>query len=298
MKSLPIAPREDRRFHGILLIIAAVTCFTMIDSSAKWLVKSLPPIEVVFARYLGHLLIVALIALPVYGLALLRTNALKQQLWRASMLLSSTVLNFIAVQFLPLAMTASILFTLPLWVCALSVPLLGEKVGIRRWAAIIVGFIGVLVVVRPGMAGFHWAALVSLASALCVAFYFIETRRLAGVDATATMQFYAALVATLLIAPFALWQWVWPATLLDGMVFATIGFWGWLGHQLLTMAYRLAPATTLAPFTYLQLIPMTLAGYVFFGDVPDRWVFIGGTIVVGSGMYVWFRERQLSKVKS
>lgn len=293
MKAPAVTPREERRLQGIVLILAAISCFTMIDSSAKWLVRSLPPLEVVFIRYLGHLLIVSAYGFSLYGLSLMKTQALGGEVWRAVVLLASTVLNFLAVQYLPLATTAAITFTSPLWVCALSIPLLGERVGPRRWAAIVVGFLGVLVVVRPGMAGFHWATLLSISAALSVSLYVIETRRLAGVDAIITQQFYGAVFATILICPFALFNWVWPSSPLEWAVFLSIGFWGWLGHLLLTMAYRLAPATTLAPFTYMQLIPMTIAGYVFFGDQPDLWVFIGGAIVVSSGLYVWYRERHL-----
>jgi drug/metabolite transporter (DMT)-like permease len=295
MRVLAAAPREERKLLGIILLMGAVTCFTMIDSCAKWLVQSLPPMEVVFVRYAGHLLLVLLFYLPLYGGSLFRTAAPKREFWRASMLLGSTVLNFTAVQFLPLATTASIAFTIPLWVTALSIPLLGEKVGPRRWAAIVIGFVGVLVVVRPGLTGFHWATLLSLGTALCASLYMIETRKLAGVDATATLQFYAALLATVIIAPFALMVWVWPEGWVNWTVFCMIGFWGWLGHQLLTIAYRYAGASLLAPFGYLQLLPMTLAGYLFFNDRPDQWVFIGAGIVVSSGLYVWYREQQLSK---
>lgn len=295
MRVLTIAPREEKRFLGMLLLVAAVTCFTGIDSSAKWLVQTLPPIEVAFVRYLGHFVIVVVLFLPVYGSNLWKSKAPKREFWRAAMLLCSTLLNFTAVQYLPLATTASIAFTLPLWVCALSIPLLGEKVGLRRWVAIIVGFGGVLIVVRPGFESFHWAAFLSLGTALCAGLYMIETRRLAGIDATATQQFYASMLATAMIAPFALLQWEWPQTNLDWALFVSIGFWGWLGHQLLTIAYRLAPASTIAPLTYLQLIPMTLAGYLFFNDRPDIWVFIGASVVVSSGIYVWYRERVLNR---
>lgn len=294
MKTLEVAPREERRLYGFLLILAAITCFTAIDSSAKWLVRSLPPMEVVFIRFLGHLLMVLILYLPTYGLNLARSAAPRREIWRAGLLFSGTILNFFAVKFLPLATTSSIFFTVPLWVCALSIPMLGEKVGLRRWAAVVIGFCGVLIVVQPGFAGFHWATGLSVLAALSASLYFIETRRLAGVDATATQQFYVAFVATLVLAPFALFDWSWPATALDWFAFASIGFWGWLGHQLLIIAYRMAPASVLAPFGYLQLLPMTLAGFLFFGDRPGPWVFIGASVVIGSGLYVWYRERKLT----
>lgn len=290
-----VAPREERRVEGILLMVAALTCFTGIDSSAKWLVQSLPPLEVAFVRYLGHFVLVLAIYLPLYGASLWRTRALGREIWRGVFLLGSTVLNFIAVQFLPLATTSSIAFTSPLWLCALSGPLLGEKVGIRRWSAVIAGFLGVLVVIQPGTASFHWAVFLSLGMAVSVSLYAIMTRRLAGTDATETQQFYAALVAVVALAPVAFLEWRWPEGGVDWTLFLAIGFFGWLGHQLLTMAFRLAPATVLAPITYVQLVPMTLAGYLFFGDRPDVWVFVGAAIVVGSGLYVWARERQLAR---
>jgi drug/metabolite transporter (DMT)-like permease len=294
LRVLTAAPREERKLLGILLILAGVVCLTLVDSAAKWLVQSMPPMEVVFVRYLGHLAIVLLITLPVHGLSLFRTNAPRQEIWRGLTLLGATLFNFTAVKYLPLATTATIAFTAPLWIAALSGPLLGEKVGLRRWAAVGVGFLGVLVVVQPGLAGFHWATLLALGTALCAALYMISTRQLAGVDATATQQLYAAGIAALVIAPLALLDWHWPATSLDWFAFVMIGFWGWLGHQVITIAHRYADASLLAPYFYLELIPMTLAGYLIFHDRPDIWVFVGAGIVVASGLYVWYRERQLA----
>ena len=290
LRTLAAAPREERKLLAILLFLAGMVCFTLIDSCAKWLVQTLPPMEVVFIRYLGHLALVLVFYLPFYGLSLMRSQAIWREIWRGLMLLGGTYLNFTAVKYLPLATTAALAFTAPLWITALSIPLLGERVGARRWAAVVVGFLGVLVVVRPGFEGFHWATLVALGTALCASLYFIETRKLAGVDSAGTQQFYAALIATVLIAPLALADWHWPVGAFDWFIFVIIGFWGWLGHQLITIAYRYAQASLLAPFTYAQLIPMTLAGYLFFHDRPDVWVFLGAGIVVTCGLYVWYRE--------
>ncbi len=295
MRALAAAPREERKLLGILLVLGGVTCLTLVDSAAKWLVQTMPPMEVVFVRYLGHLLIVLLLALPLHGLSLLRSAALGQEIWRGLALLAATLCNFTAVKYLPLATTAAIAFTAPLWIAALSGPLLGERVGPRRWIAVAVGFLGVLVVVRPGFVGFEWATLLALGTALGAALYMISTRRLAGVDATATQQFYAALIATVAIAPLAVAEWQWPDGWIDWTSFLLIGFWGWLAHQMITIAHRYADASLLAPYSYLQLIPMTLAGYLFFHDRPDIWVFIGAGIVVASGLYVWYRERQLAE---
>jgi len=287
-----VSPREDRRTAGMLLIIMAVTSFTGIDSSAKWLVVSLSPVEIVFVRYFGHFLFVLLFGLRSHGLSIAHTEAPRREIWRAVLLLAGTLLNFMAVKFLPLSMTAAIFFTIPLIVASLSMPLLREHVGLRRWGAILVGLLGILIVIRPGFAGFHWAALLSVGAAVCAALYTIETRHLAGVDASFTQQFYAALVASVLIAPFAISGWQWPHGALNWAVFITIGFWGWFGHQMLTVAYRFAPAAVLTPYNYFQIIPMTLAGYLIFANKPDIWVLLGSAIVVASGLYIWLRKRK------
>ena len=146
-------------------------------------------------------------------------------------------------------MTAAIMFSGPLWVCLLSIPLLGERVGPRRWAAILVGFFGILVVTRPWTGPLHWAVALSLGAALCGALYSLMTRMLAGRDSTTTQQFYAGLIATLGIAPLALADWTWPSGAASWFAFFAIGVFGWGGHQLLIIAHRFAPASTLAPFS-------------------------------------------------
>ena len=177
----------------------------------------------------------------------------------------------------------------------LSILFLGERVGWRRWAAIAVGFCGVLIVMRPWGASFHWAMLLSMGTVICASTYQILTRRLAGVDTTQTQQFYAALVATVVIAPFAFLDWQWPREGAGWAAFVLIGVFGWVGHQLLTVAHRYAPASVLAPFVYLQLVFMTASSVWIFGSTPDEWVFIGAAVVIASGLYIWLRERQIGK---
>jgi drug/metabolite transporter (DMT)-like permease len=287
---------EERRLHAIALMVLAVTGFTGIDTCAKWLVlDGLPTAQVVFVRYLGHLLIVVALALPA-GDAVFRSRNLGAVAVRGLALLASTVLNFAALGFLPLTMTAAIMFSMPLWVCLLSIPFLGERVGPRRWAAILVGFGGILVVTRPWSGTMHWAAMLSLGAALCGALYAILTRRLAGRDSTATQQFYAALVATVGTAPLALADWAWPTGAASWLAFVAIGGFGWAGHQLMIVAHRYAPASTLAPFTYTQIVAMTASSWLIFAQPPDAWVLVGGGIVVASGLYIWLRERTLSAV--
>lgn len=290
-----VPPLADRRLAAILLSLVALLIFTGVDTCAKWLVQAgLPIPQVVFTRYVGHLALVLVLAFMA-GEGLWRTENRGTALLRGGALLASTVTNFWALSYLPLATTAAILFTSPLWVCLLSIPMLGERVGPRRWMAIGVGFIGVLVVTRPLSGSAHWAMLLSLVASVCVALYSILTRRLAGRESTATLQFYAALIATLGTAPLALGDWHWPTDAPGWLALALIGVFGWGGHQLLTVAHRFAPASVLAPFVYVQIVFMTASGWIIFGDAPDGWVLAGAGIVVASGFYIWLIERQQAR---
>jgi drug/metabolite transporter (DMT)-like permease len=200
-----------------------------------------------------------------------------------------------ALKFLPLTVSGSIFFTQPLILCALSIPLLGEQVGWRRWVAIVIGFVGVLVIVRPGTAAFHPAIILSLLAATFGALYMLLTRKLAGIDSTTTQQFYAGLVATVCAAPFAIGGWAWPADAPGWFAFVLIGIAALVGHQFLTTAHRFAPASVLAPFGYLQIIFMITSSWLIFQQPPDVWIFLGAPIVIASGLYIWLRERQLAK---
>ena len=289
-------PLEDRRGLAIAMMLLAFACFTALDSSAKWLVTTgMSPWAAVFARYAVHLAIVAALILPEQGLNSLHSHAPLRETLRAALLLGSTVCNFIAVQYLPLTLTSTIFFSIPIFVCVLSIPLLGETVRARRWAAIVVGFIGILIVTRPWTGTFHWAMMLSVTAALGASLYQILTRMLAGVDSTNTQQLYAGLVATVGVAPMAYLHWSWPGDDLAWILFATMGAFGWLGHQMLTVAHRYAPASVLAPFVYVQLIYMTASSWIVFSQPPSVWILAGAPIIIGSGFYIWWRERQLKE---
>jgi drug/metabolite transporter (DMT)-like permease len=294
-----IRPVEDRRLLGIGLALAGYFCFTIIDSCAKYLSShGLPTIEVVFVRYAAQLLIVSAIFFPQRGLALTTTRNLPIELIRGLALMGSTIFNFIAITYLPLTITSAIMFTSPLILCALSIPMLGEKVGWRRWLAILVGFAGVIVIVHPGTAAFHPAVFLSLLGATFGAVYMLLTRKLAGVDATTTQQFYSGLVATLCIAPFALGGWTWPSDAGGWFAFGLIGLAALIGHQFITTAHRFSPASVLAPFSYFQIIFMTASSWLIFNQPPEFWLYVGAPIVIASGLYLWLRERQLAKTVS
>ena len=294
--SRPYSPPAEQRLLGIGLALAAYLMFTGIDSSAKWLgMVGISFIQIVFLRYAIHLVLVATIHLPRHGRTMVRSGNIRLQFFRALALLGATSCNFLAVQFLPLTVTGSIAFTVPLLICALSVPLLGEQVGWRRWSAIAVGFLGVLVIVRPGTDAFHPATLLSLAAALSTAFYMLLTRKVSSYDSAATSQFYVGIFATVFLLPVVPFFWSFPSTAGGWFVFFSIGVFGFVGHQLITVASSLAPATVLAPFSYFQIFFLAAASWIIFNQPPDVWLYVGAPIVIGSGLYIWLRERELAK---
>lgn len=293
--STALRPVEDRRLAGIALMVIAYLLFTAIDSCAKWLALAGFPIwQISAVRFAGHALLVLGLFLPTEGLRMAVARRPGLVAVRGLCLLCGTLFNFVAVRHLPLTLTATIFFTMPLMVCALSVPLLGERVGARRWTAIAVGFLGVVVATRPWEAGLHWAVACSFGATLSASFYALLTRRLAGVDSAATQQIYASALPAFVLAPVAAFDWHWPTRAPDWVALSLIGVFGFAGHQLMTRAHRYAPASVLAPFVYTQLAFMTASSWLVFGQAPDRWMIAGGVIVLASGLYVWNRERRLA----
>ncbi len=286
------ADSAGNRLTGIGLISLTYVLFTLLDGSAKWLVGSVPVIVVVWLRFLTHTVFASALLFPMRGLALVRTRHLRWHLVRGLMFMAMTGMNFWALQYLQLTVTASIFFTVPILVVLMSAPLLGEKMDARRWAAILTGFAGVLVIVRPGSASFHPAMLLSLVNAVLVAMFNLMTRKLAAYDPPETIQFLPAVVASVGLAPFALAAWQSPTGWREWTVICLLGVFGGAGHYLLALAHRYAPASTLAPFLYQQLLYMALFGYLVFGSVPDTAVWAGAAIVIASGLYLFARERR------
>ncbi len=281
----------SNRLIGIGLMSITFLCFALLDCGAKWLVQTLPVLQVVWLRFLFHALFSTALMLPRIGSGLLRTKRPKLQFLRAMFMPVMTGLNFWALQYLQLAETGAIQFSVPIIIALIAAPLLGERMDAARWAAILVGFAGVLVIVRPGTQGFHPALILSLLNAVLYALFNLMTRQLAAHDAPETTQFWSSVGATLAITPFALFFWQTPPGALQWTVLVLIGVSGGLGHYLLALAHRYAPASVLAPFLYQQIIWMVLLGYLVFGDLPDAAVVLGAAIVIGSGGYLLYRER-------
>jgi drug/metabolite transporter (DMT)-like permease len=285
------ADSARNRLIGIGLVSLTYLLFSLLDGSAKWLVGTLPVIVVVWLRFVTHVLFAGIVLFPVRGLALIRTRHLRWHVLRALMFVAMTGINFWALQYLQLTVTSSIFFSVPLMIALASAPLLGEKLDAGRWLAILAGFAGVLVIVRPGGAEFHPAMLASVLNAMLYAAFMLMTRRLAAYESPETIQYLPAVGAAIGLAPFALAAWQSPEGWLEWTVACLLGVLGGCGHYLLALAHRYAPASVIAPFLYQQVIYMALFGYLVFGDVPSPAVWIGAAIVIASGLYLFARER-------
>jgi drug/metabolite transporter (DMT)-like permease len=285
------AEAPGRRLAGIALMCGALICFACLDASAKWAGRSVDPLVTTWARYAFSVVLVSIVLNPITTPGLTRTRRPLLQIGRSLLLLISTALNFLALQHLQLTQTVSIQFAAPLIIALMAGPLLGERMGPRRLAAVVVGFLGVLVVTRPGFGGVHPAALYSVAGAVCYALYNISTRFLAAHDSSATTLFYSGLAGVVVMTPILPFVWTTPPDALTWVLLAATGLFGAVGHWLLILAHARAPAGVLAPFIYSQLLWMLAAGYLIFGDVPDRWTLAGAAIVIASGLYLLYRER-------
>jgi drug/metabolite transporter (DMT)-like permease len=288
-------PAPSATLTGIGLYSLALICFTVLDTSAKWLGQHHDPLMVVWARYAFSVVLVMALINPWTRPGALRTRRPLLQGVRSLLLLMSTIFNFLALQHLQLAETTTILFATPFAIALIAGPMLGEWVGWRRMIAITVGFLGVLVVMRPGLGGLHPAAFLVLLSVVCYAFYNVLTRMLSTVDSSETTMIYSGLAGVVVMTPVLPAVWTPPESGLAWGLLVLTGVCGAVGHWLVIRAHKHAAASTLAPFIYTQLIWMALAGLVVFGQWPDRWTLIGGAIVVGSGLYLLHREQTIAK---
>jgi drug/metabolite transporter (DMT)-like permease len=290
-----IAHQRRQRLIGIALMCGAVALFAVLDTTAKYLNTQMDSLEIAWARYTSAFVLTLIVSNPFTHTKLLRTASLKLQLTRSVLLVASTVLNFLALRWLQLDEVLSIIFTFPFIVAIASGPLLGEWIGWRRWCAIGFGFAGVLVITRPGFGGMHPAALLSLAATICYGLYAVITRIVSRVDSNQTTLFYANFIGALVMLPIIPFVWQTPGNWTIALMLIATGVLGSLGHFFLISGHKLAPAAVLSPFIYTQLIWVVILGYLVFDHVPTQWTMAGAAMVIGSGLYLLYRERQVGK---
>ncbi|WP_342077623.1 DMT family transporter [Yoonia sp. SS1-5] len=278
---------------AIVMMLMANFLFSTVDTSAKWLMGlGASALQMAFLRYAGHFAIsLGLFAWRGKAGPALVTDRVALVILRGGLLVVSTLGNFLALSYLPLTITSAIMFSAPIIVAFLSVQLLGEPVGPWRWSAIILGAVGVMIVIQPFGDDFRWAALLSVFNALTLALYSILTRKLAQTVPTPVLQFYTGAIGTLVFAPMAYLVWQPSADPLVWLCWATLGFSGWAGHELLTRAHAIAPASLLMPFSYSFLIYMTVFDVAIFGFLPDLVEIAGIMVIVMSGLVIWYRGR-------
>lgn len=287
--------RTSRPLLGVLFMCTACALFPIMNGLVKLLATTYEPQQIVWFRIVSHLVLVAAVFMPQMGLGLLRTRRIGTQFVSSVMMLLSTLFFFSAVKSIPVAEAISVTFVAPLAVVLLAWPLLGERITLFRMAAVIVGFSGVLIVIRPGSAVFQWASLLLLGSAVCYAIYQILIRRLAGIDQPATSIFYSVLLGAIIMSIWLPFVWKLPVNWTDWALLCSLGVFGAMGHYCVAKAMTYASANFVAPFNYTQMIGSVIVGYLMFAEVPDLWTWGGTAVIVGAGLMVGWQGRKPQK---
>jgi len=282
--------RADHPFKGIALILASTVFLGTSDVTAKYLSATLPSIEIAWIRFLTFALIMSPAMLPGSPVYALQTERPGLQVMRGIALLGSSLFFISGLRFLPIAEASATGFVSPLFVTALSIVFLGESVGVRRWLATAIGLIGVLIILRPGTSEFHPAAFFPIISALAWAATLIMTRMMSGRELAITTMTYSSIVGVGILSVLVPFVWVAPSwhDILFGIF---IGIASTAGQWIVVLAFRYADASVLAPFSYTQLLWVSILGFLIFGEIPDIWTVIGAAFIVASGLYTAHRER-------
>ncbi len=295
MAEIKAPSRTSRPLLGVLFMCTACALFPIMNGLVKLLAATYDPQEIVWFRIILHLVLVAAVFMPRMGLGLLRTRRIGTQFVSSVMMMLSTLFFFSAVKSIPVAEAIAVTFVAPLAVVLLAWPLLGERITFFRMAAVIVGFAGVLIVIRPGSAVFQWQSLLLLGSAVCYAMYQILIRRLAGIDAPATSIFYSVLLGAIIMSAWLPFHWKTPTGWIDWAMLCSLGALGALGHYCVAKAMTYASANFVAPFNYTQMIGSVIVGYLMFAEVPDFYTWLGTAVVVGAGLMVGWHGRKPQK---
>ena len=306
----PPAMRAATAPSAIVMIVAAVLCFSLLDVTAKSLVTgegllmglagstvASAALFIAWTRFAVHTVIVGIVMGLVQGKPILRVHSWPWQLARSAFLAGATMLNFVALNYLQLAQTVAIFFVAPMVVTALAGPLLGEWVGWRRWLAILAGFCGVLLMARPGTDLFQPALALSIGSMLSYSFYVLSTRKLTATETPESLLFVSTLIPTLVVSialPFT-GSWTPPGEIGPWVLLVSLGVYGTVGHFVFVLAYGRASTGALAPFTYVQIAFMVGLGWLVFGNLPDGATWVGIGVIAAAGLYIVLRERQLHR---
>lgn len=280
-----------RPWLGIFFMSVACALFPVQNAVVKLLTGLYPFQEVVWVRLATHLVLMSAIFLPRRGLALLRTRAPVQQAICSAAFLGSTFFFYSAAKFVGVTEAIAISFVSPLVVTFLAWPILGERITAIRLASVVIGFAGVLIVIRPGSSVFQWASLLIVASAVCYAVYQIVVRRVAAVDSPATTVLYSALGCTLVASLLVPFHWKTPDNWRDVALMLSLGVSGGFGHYCVARAFSYAPANLIAPLNYTQMIGSVVVGYLVFAEVPDFYTWIGSAVIIVAGLLVGWQGR-------
>jgi len=276
-------------FVGIALMCVGVACLCVNDAIGKTLTAEYSPAQVLFLRNLIALPFAILVVLKLGGRKALRSHRPVMHLFRGAIWLCAALLFFTGLKYLGLAEATALIFVAPVFITALSALLLKEQVGWRRWLAVLVGFAGVLIVVRPGGATFQLASLLPVSTALFYALLMISARWVDPRESVWTLMLYLVGAGALLAALLMPFVWV-PLRSEDAWLFVGIAFFGTAGMTMMTQAFRFASASIVAPFDYTALIWATLLGWVFWSEVPDFITFLGAGVIIASGSFIVWRE--------
>lgn len=288
------APKRSDTMRGLACMTLGMFLFAGGDTMAKLLTENLHPIQIVWSRQLG-LLVGVLVLLALRGRGILRTANLKIQISRGLMAVCSGTLFIYAIKFVPLADAVAVSFVAPFLVTVMGALILGEHVGRRRWVAVGVGFLGTLIVIRPGMGVVHPAVLLVVAAATAFAMRQIVSRMLSGADATVTTVAYTALTSSFLLTLAVPFFWQTPDLARDVPLLVGLACLAAMGEVLVIKSLEVTQAVVLAPVHYSLLIWGVFYGYMVFGELPDLWTWVGAAVIMGTGLYVLHRERMASR---
>ncbi|TDX26855.1 DMT family transporter [Rhodovulum visakhapatnamense] len=287
--SLRTRIEQENALGGILTICAGIMFLVLNDAIAKVLTDRYHPVHIVFLRNLIAIPIILAAVLALHGAHALRTRNLGLHAWRGLIMVAAASLYFTSLSVMPLAEATVLVFAAPIFITALSVPLLGEHVGWRRWSAVLVGFIGVLIIVQPGASTFQLASLMPVGVAFLYALMMLSGRWLDPGEGLLTMMLYVVLFPMVYAAPVALWLWT-PVQPADLWLFLVIAICGSLGIALISQAFRMAPAAVVAPFDYTSLIWATALGWLIWGDLLTPATVMGALVIIASGIFIVVRE--------